>query len=31
MDGLLRWCLLAFIKLESKSVELPLLTNLLYK
>ncbi|XP_026328102.1 eukaryotic translation initiation factor 2D-like, partial [Hyposmocoma kahamanoa] len=31
MDGLLRWCLLAFIKFESKSVELPLKTNLLYK
>ncbi|XP_026751619.2 eukaryotic translation initiation factor 2D [Galleria mellonella] len=31
MDGLLQWCLLSFIKLESKRIELPLKTNLLYK
>ncbi|KAM3958321.1 eukaryotic translation initiation factor 2D [Aphomia sociella] len=31
MDGLLQWCLLSFIKLESRRVELPLKTNLLYK
>ncbi|XP_059050220.1 eukaryotic translation initiation factor 2D [Achroia grisella] len=31
MDGLLQWCLLTFIKLESKRIELPLKTNLLYK
>ncbi|CAG9571463.1 unnamed protein product [Danaus chrysippus] len=31
MDGLLRWCLLSFLKLETKHVELPLKTNLLYK
>ncbi|OWR52591.1 eukaryotic translation initiation factor 2D [Danaus plexippus plexippus] len=31
MDGLLRWCLLSFLKLEAKHIELPLKTNLLYK
>lgn len=31
MDGLLRWCLLSFLKLEAKNVELPLKTNLLYR
>lgn len=31
MDGLLVWCLLSFMKLEGKSLELPLKTNLLYK
>ncbi|KAG6460942.1 eukaryotic translation initiation factor 2D [Manduca sexta] len=31
MDGLLKWCLLSFIKLEGKSIELPLKTNLFYK
>ncbi|CAH2088188.1 unnamed protein product [Euphydryas editha] len=31
MDGLLRWCLLSFLKREGKNIELPLKTNLLYK
>lgn len=31
MDDLLRHCLLSFIKLQGKKVELPLKTNLLYK
>uniref|UniRef100_A0A2A4K3D8 SUI1 domain-containing protein n=1 Tax=Heliothis virescens TaxID=7102 RepID=A0A2A4K3D8_HELVI len=31
MDGLLRWCLLSFLKLDAKNVELPLKTNLLYR
>nr|XP_026498287.1 eukaryotic translation initiation factor 2D [Vanessa tameamea] len=31
MDGLLRWCLLSFLKREGKHIELPLKTNLLYK
>ncbi|KAL0829507.1 hypothetical protein ABMA28_003027 [Loxostege sticticalis] len=31
MDGLLRWCLLSFLKLDGKHLELPLKTNLLYK
>ncbi|XP_045778651.1 eukaryotic translation initiation factor 2D isoform X2 [Maniola jurtina] len=31
MDGLLRWCLLSFLKTQAKHVELPLKTNLLYK
>ncbi|CAK1589366.1 unnamed protein product [Parnassius mnemosyne] len=31
MDELLKWCLLSFIKLEGKNIELPLKTNLLYK
>ncbi|XP_045453606.1 eukaryotic translation initiation factor 2D [Melitaea cinxia] len=31
MDGLLRWCLLSFLKHEGKNLELPLKTNLLYK
>ncbi|CAH0591494.1 unnamed protein product [Chrysodeixis includens] len=31
MDGLLRWCLLTFMKLDGKNIELPLKTNLLYK
>ncbi|XP_045504964.1 eukaryotic translation initiation factor 2D [Colias croceus] len=31
MDGLLRWCLLSFLKLHAKDIELPLKTNLLYK
>ncbi|CAH4033678.1 unnamed protein product [Pieris brassicae] len=31
MDGLLRWCLLSFLKIHGKDVELPLKTNLLYK
>ncbi|KAJ0172837.1 hypothetical protein K1T71_011976 [Dendrolimus kikuchii] len=31
MDGLLVWCLLTFLKLEGKNLELPLKTNLLYK
>ncbi|CAH1634955.1 unnamed protein product, partial [Spodoptera littoralis] len=30
MDGLLQWCLLSFLKLEAKNIELPLKTNLLY-
>ncbi|XP_053616639.1 eukaryotic translation initiation factor 2D isoform X2 [Plodia interpunctella] len=31
MDALLRWSLLCFLKLDGKTVELPLKTNLLYK
>ncbi|XP_068623116.1 eukaryotic translation initiation factor 2D [Battus philenor] len=31
MDELLQWCLLSFIKLEGKNLQLPLKTNLLYK
>ncbi|KAJ2945073.1 hypothetical protein O0L34_g9128 [Tuta absoluta] len=31
MDGLLRWCLLSFLRLQGKSAELPLLTSLLYR
>ncbi|CAH2055994.1 unnamed protein product, partial [Iphiclides podalirius] len=31
MDELLKWCLLSFIKLEGKNIQLPLKTNLLYK
>ncbi|CAG9782342.1 unnamed protein product [Diatraea saccharalis] len=31
MDGLLHWCLLSFLKLNGKRIELPLKTNLLYK
>ncbi|XP_028036940.1 eukaryotic translation initiation factor 2D isoform X1 [Bombyx mandarina] len=31
MDGLLRWCMLSFLKLEGNKVELPLKTNLLYR
>ncbi|XP_039747952.1 eukaryotic translation initiation factor 2D isoform X2 [Pararge aegeria] len=31
MDGLLRWCLLSFLKTQAKHIELPLKTNLLYK
>ncbi|XP_023939093.2 eukaryotic translation initiation factor 2D [Bicyclus anynana] len=31
MDGLLRWCLLSFLKTQGKQIELPLKTNLLYK
>ncbi|CAH0664238.1 unnamed protein product [Spodoptera exigua] len=31
MDGLLQWCLLSFLKLEAKNIELPLKTNLLYR
>ncbi|KAJ8729082.1 hypothetical protein PYW07_006778 [Mythimna separata] len=31
MDGLLRWCLLSFLKLDAKNAELPLKTNLLYR
>ncbi|KAJ8720484.1 hypothetical protein PYW08_005949 [Mythimna loreyi] len=31
MDGLLRWCLLTFLKLDAKNTELPLKTNLLYR
>ncbi|CAB3242161.1 unnamed protein product [Arctia plantaginis] len=30
-DGLLRWCLLSFLKLQAKSLEYPHKTNLLYK
>ncbi|XP_072945272.1 eukaryotic translation initiation factor 2D [Epargyreus clarus] len=31
MDGLLRWCLLSFLKMEGKNLQLPLKTNILYK
>ncbi|XP_041969750.1 eukaryotic translation initiation factor 2D [Aricia agestis] len=31
MDGLLRWCLLSFLKHQATKVELPLKTNLFYK
>ncbi|XP_049878808.1 eukaryotic translation initiation factor 2D [Pectinophora gossypiella] len=31
MDGLLRWCLLCFLRLHGKNMELPLKTNLLYR
>ncbi|XP_060806299.1 eukaryotic translation initiation factor 2D [Amyelois transitella] len=31
MDGLLLWCLLVFLKLEGRTLQLPLKTNILYK
>ncbi|CAK1542786.1 unnamed protein product [Leptosia nina] len=31
MDGLLRWCLLSFLKIHGNHLEMPLKTNLLYK
>ncbi|XP_050672901.1 eukaryotic translation initiation factor 2D isoform X1 [Leptidea sinapis] len=31
MDGLLRWCLLSFLRVHGSHIELPLKTNLLYK
>ncbi|XP_061716770.1 eukaryotic translation initiation factor 2D [Cydia pomonella] len=31
MDGLLEWAMLSFLKLHAKSVELPLLSSLLYR
>ncbi|GBP91570.1 Eukaryotic translation initiation factor 2D [Eumeta japonica] len=31
MDGLLRWCLLSFLKQDGRKLSLPLKTNLLYK